>query len=235
MARTYQIRELLSRRPDLSTFLVHLTKSDRGNAAGELSSILRDRQLLARHSPTLMNTVLEAQVGRLGDTAPMRRNVVCMTDTPLDGIWMMCQDIESRGTRLQPFGLVFTRAWGRRSGVNPVFYVDQTPGHPWLTVPMNRLAATLNDKQLDDLAAVLPFVETMGPGKDFAWEREWRHVGDLPFELSDIVAVIAPEDWHQHLASTLQVDRPWIDPEWSLQRMIAALAGVPWPDADPMW
>jgi hypothetical protein len=32
-----------------------------------------------------------------------------------------------------------TKTWGRRQGINPVWYLDITPGHDWLTQPINRM------------------------------------------------------------------------------------------------
>jgi hypothetical protein len=66
---------------------------------------------------------------------------------------------------------------------------DATP--PRATTPdIERLASA-------PILRLTPFIEQMGnPSgrKEFWWEREWRHVGDLSFGTDDIVVVFAPED-----------------------------------------
>ncbi|MFE0156853.1 hypothetical protein ACFWY5_57680, partial [Nonomuraea sp. NPDC059007] len=147
--------------------------------------------------------------------------------------------------------LAFTKEWGRRSGVNPIWYIDITPGHDWLTVPIQRLVQnalaapaqpfTQPHGDLPDILRLTPFMEQMGSGvrssdgvvyrKDFSWEREWRHCGDLAFTLSDVTAIFAPEADHDQFAADIHAihtgDQPipsLLDPNWSLERMIIALA-----------
>jgi len=52
-----------------------------------------------------------------------------------------------------------------------------------------------------------PFVEQMGTPtgirKEFWWEREWRHVGDLHFAPADLVVVFAPQAEHDWLRERL--------------------------------
>ncbi|GAA4934668.1 hypothetical protein GCM10023224_14080 [Streptomonospora halophila] len=92
-----------------------------------------------------------------------------------------------------------------------------------------------------------------GGRKEFWWEREWRHVGDFRFEEPRDIVVAFPQGDHNafrdDLTSVLQQrqegsdpfvpagDLPpvevdgykslrLVDPNWGLERMIAALAGV---------
>jgi hypothetical protein len=72
-----------------------------------------------------------------------------------------------------------------------------------------------------------------GTRKEFWWEREWRHVGDLAVRWPNIVAVLAPEDDHDDLDDELVAMQgrrrrrpPIIDPSWGIERMIGALAGI---------
>ena len=133
-----------------------------------------------------------------------------------------------------------------------MWYGDITRGYDWLTVPVRELleeaerAATPAGATGPDLARLAaapilrlaPFLEQMGTPagtrKEFWWEREWRHVGDLSFNAWDIVVVFAPEGEHEDLAEEIGSDGHYqrfgtpalVDAEWGLERMIAALTGV---------
>lgn len=94
------------------------------------------------------------------------------------------------------------------------------------------------------IAEIAPFIETMGPvghpprRREFWWEREWRHRGDLSFSITDVVAAFAPA--HRHGDIRAELDRLGVaeprllDPRWGLERMIAALADVPGDFAGPL-
>jgi hypothetical protein len=90
------------------------------------------------------------------------------------------------------------------------------------------------------ISKIAPFIEQMGPvgtegarrRREFAWEREWRHHGDLHFDWRDLVAVFAPE--HRHASFQDLLDERGmaaellnlLDPRWGLERMIGELASV---------
>jgi hypothetical protein len=213
------IEGLLQRRTDLSTFLVHFTRSYDGRpACDNLVSILRGRRVEARS--------VYGMAGRLVERFPALadgQKTVCFTETPLEHAWMMCSNIEGRSVQFDGYGIAFTKTFARRRGVNPVWYLDITPrgGRDWLTVPVDQLldqaiedatppGATTPD--LEELASapilrLTPFIEQMGnPSgirKEFWWEREWRYMGDLTFGTLDIVVVFAPEDEHESLRGRL--------------------------------
>ncbi len=249
------IEELLHRRTDLSTFLVHFARSyNRRSARNNLVSILRDRRIEARS--------VYGMAGRLVERFPALaddQRTVCFTETPLEHAWMMCSRIEGRSVQFDDgYGIAFTKTFARRRGANPVWYLDITTGHNWLTVPIDQLLdqavadatprrATTPDIERLASAPILrltPFIEQMGnPSgrrKEFWWEREWRHVGNLSFGTDDIVVVFAPEDEHDDLRARLS-KRPrfasrtpaiassmpaFVDAQWGLERMIGALADV---------
>jgi hypothetical protein len=243
------IESLLHRRPDLSTFLVHLTRQvDERSPRQNLCAILHERCIRARN-PYGMAKDHEALLAPL----TLSQKVVCFSETPLEHAWMMVHDIEKRRAPLSSYGLVFTRIAGRRRACDPVWYLDITPGHDWLVNPVQRLVtravrmaglgATRDTAPVDlDVLRLAPFIEQMGPmnnggRKEFWWEREWRHTGDFGFEPDEVVAILAPEHDHRQtradVADTPFAPRPILDPHWGLQRMIAALAGVPARDSGP--
>ena len=175
------------------------------------------------------------------------QQVVCFTETPLEHAWMMCEEIDGRSVNISGYGLAFTKTFARRNGANPVWYIDQTPGHDWLTQPIDRLVKGLeNDPDSLPDAEILqltPFFEQMGPTsmgghKEFWWEREWRHVGNMRFKPEDVVVIFAPERWHDSILNALAGYRRWaeddiciVDATWGLERMIGSLAGIA--DAGP--
>jgi len=252
------IVDLLHRRGDLSTFLVHLTRS-----RDDLLAILTSRTLEARTPYGMLKTrALQNQ------TLAASQRCVCLTETPLEHTWMMCKEIENRAHQFSLYGLAFSKVWARREGANPVWYVDITPGHDWLMVPLNDLAdvaqlggaLTISKDAMgkpvqptqtstvaleaSQIAQIAPFIEQMGTGdgyrKEFWWEREWRKVGDLRFFWKNVVTAFVPEDDHMSFAAELTGQHqgleelpPLLDPNWGLERMIAALRGLPASDVGP--
>src|SRR5438270_9741867 len=133
--RPDDIAELLQRRSDLSTFLVHFTRDlDTGSARQNLLSILTARSIDARNVHGMTRVLAAADPA----VAAVQR-CVCLTETPIEHTWMMCRPIANRQNQFSPYGLAFPKAWARRSGVNPVWYLDITPGHDFLTRPINDL------------------------------------------------------------------------------------------------
>ena len=88
---------------------------------------------------------------------------------------------------------------------------------------------------------IAPFVEGMGTWsddprdrKEFWWERESRHTGDLTFSLGETAVIFCPQEdmaAFEEIASPSPGDLarpvPLIDPRWGLEHIIATLAGVP--------
>lgn len=241
------IEQLLHRRTDLSTFVVHFTRSGKGTSSlDNLRSILSSRKLEARNVYGMAQ-----ELAKEFPAVERSQRVVCFTETPLEHAWMMCSDIESRTIQFDGFGVGFTKTFARRRGANPVWYLDITPGHDWLTKAVGALLKAartdavnppnpIDLKKLTEapILKLTPFIEQMGnpagTRKEFWWEREWRHVGDVHFEASDIAVVFAPESEHASLQESLESDPDYqaripklIDVAWGLERMVGVLAGVP--------
>lgn len=242
---SWDIDDLLHRRTDLSTFVIHWTRAtDDATPFENLINILLGRRINAR-SP--MGTgVYElrrmAQEGLLStpdlEAALETQRVVCLTEAPLEQAWSLVCTIQGRQVALAPFGLAFTKTDARRLGINPVWYMDMTPGHDWLTnevADLVRRAAARGDFASDPIAKIAPFMEGMGtwPGlgrKEFWWEREWRHLGDLNFVRADVAVVMCPEEEMESVGEVMQevagTSLPLIDPNWGLEHIIAHLSGV---------
>jgi hypothetical protein len=227
-------KDLLNRRSDLSTFLVHLTRSTDGRtAADNLRAILTDGRIKSKSVFGILKKASDR--GELDNETEDTQRCVCFTETPLEFVYLLVEELQGRQVRLEPYGIAITKRQGRLRGVNPIWYVDITPGHHWLTQDLDRL----RDRFLADppanpnLAPLFPFVEQMGRGenyqKEFWWEREWRKTGNLA--LPDKFIVLCPEDSIPDFEALLiEAERPYcrcIDPRWSLERIIGHLAGIP--------
>jgi len=231
---------LLHRRTDLSTFLIHLTRDHQQAAARDnLLSILIAGRIEARSC----YGAAAVRASQDPDVAATQR-CVCFSEAPLEQAWMLTREIAGRGVALSQYGVVFTKSYGRKRGANPVWYQDITPGHYWLTNPVNQLneisrrgqSATIVSTppdvtgplilspipSEDPILKLTPFIEQMGPTtnsmKEFWWEREWRHVGDFLFMLPRVVAVLAPYAEHDALASDLAAG-PGKTEEWVAGRV----------------
>ena len=248
-----KIEDLLQRRTDLSTFLVHLTR-DAANGKtplDNLKSIVKAQTIKARNAFGPAAHLEEHLAG-----SPATQTAVCLTETPLEHVWMMLERIDGRSFHFEPYGLAITKTTGRREGFNPVWYSDiSRRGYDWPAKAVNAMVtdavarATVADGVVDvealreePVLQVTPYFEQMGPTahgrKEFWWEREWRKVGDYYMSFpSRVTALLAPEDDHAELERFLvDIDdaqntkwtlRPILDPRWGLERMIAALARVP--------
>lgn len=194
------IKQLLARRSDLSTFLIHLTREyPEGTAAKDnLKSILSNKVIEARSA--YGSAVV--RLNKLGADKAKNLNtqkVVCFTETPLEHVRLLVEEIQGRKFKFGPYGIAISKRTARVWGVNPVWYLDITPGHHWLTEPLNKII----DKEIQgmafvtsEIAQLTPFIEQMGTGEDYFkeywWEREWRHVGDLSLVMKFII--ICPEE-----------------------------------------
>lgn len=227
MMTPIKIVDLLNRRSDLSTFVVHLTRDYEGTAAKEnLRSILSDLSIRARSSMGWMR----------GLSAKSKENmrVVCFSETPLEHVYTLFAEIPGRRVNLSSYGIAFTKMAARLNDANPIWYVDMTPGRSGGWVIAKALDRLRDDAELapggfdsHPASRILPFVEQMGswPGskKEFWWEREWRHLGDFTFRKSDVAVVLCPETDIPEFSS---LGYRAVDPSWSLERTIASLAGA---------
>ena len=226
------IKDVIARRTDLSTFLIHLTRdADPTPARSRLEQILANWTLAAR-SPYGAAARRLTDAGQNTDS----QRCACFTESPLEHVYWLLPEIDNREIQFRPFGIALPKKEGRRLGINPVWYVDTTPGHDWITNPINALideAIHAGAFPGSHIARIVPFVEQMGtwPGnrKEFWWEREWRHVGDLV--LPDKIIVLCPEADFVHFQNIVTQNQPpvrsgkFIDPHWGLEQIIGRLAG----------
>jgi hypothetical protein len=237
------IREVLNRRSDLSTFVVHLTRrtEDAVSARSNLESIIRERTLRAASPLGWAKAEDDSQ-----DVARQTQRVVCFSETPLEHCYSLFADIAGRDIHLQPYGLALTKILARMMGVHPVWYVDMTTrgGREWEEA---RALDALRDEAIaagvfhdHPAAKLLPFFEHMGTWphsqKEFWWEREWRHRGKLDLTpYWNRIIWLCPEPEHAMfedlVAASTPVDQErraiCLDPGWGMEHIIARLCGLP--------
>lgn len=243
-----EIRTILHRRTDLSTFVVHLTRRrDLGYGPQDaLVDIARSGQLEAR-TPLGWAKAQDDP----NDPTKQSQRVVCFSETPLEHINLMVGPIQGRAIAMEPYGIALPKLKARKLGINPVWYVDMTTGegdsHQWeLARSLDSLrdqmvaaaAADNRNFHTSRLAKLFPFIEQMGTWpnrgpKEFWWEREWRHAGDLAIPATGVMW-LCPESEidtiNQRVGRALI---PWIDPRWGLEEIVAHLAGFPMRDVSP--
>lgn len=204
---TISREELLSRKTDYSDLLVHLIKEDRLKpvpAKSVLETILGEHNLRAyRHhcwfSPALDNTADLKAISK-------KFNVVCFTETPLNNMAILLKDVQGKVNLYKPYGLVFKKEYISDNGGNPVFYVRErgTIAPLW----------SLLEKDADaNTCKLLALVSRSNKGFDFHWEREWRIVGDLQFDLKDIYCCICPSGEIEYFEKKFK-PVTFIDPLW---------------------
>jgi hypothetical protein len=242
------VRDVLNRRTDLSTFVVHLTRDgeDRDgfpeNARERLESIVNTATLLAGRPFGLARELDDDR-----DPEQQSQRVVCFTETPLEHIYSHVVEISGRELKFEPYGIALTKMTARRLGINPVWYVDQTVGRDWdIANSLNALkdeAVEKGDFHHSPISHILPFIESMGDWrgfgegktrKEFWWEREWRCQGSvlLPAYLHGCL-VLCPADEIEDFENILAEGAPegyegrCIDPRWGLEQIVARLAGIP--------
>lgn len=229
------IRDILHRRTDLSTFVVHLTRAHDGlTGLQSLISIARAARLDAGRALGWAKAFDDP-----GAPDALSQRVVCFSETPLEHIHLMLGQMEpAREVVMEPYGVALTKLVARKLGINPVWYVDITPGRNWtIANTLDRMRDWQQNNAAEggfnfhdyDTSRLFPFFEQMGTGdnyqKEFWWEREWRHVGPLPLPQQNIIWLCPAVEHGELEAQVGRQLRPWIDPRWGLEAIIAHLAG----------
>jgi hypothetical protein len=91
--------------------------------------------------------------------------------------------------------------------------------------PLWKVYRSLNDEQSPSeacrLLALVPLCDqTMG----FHWEREWRIVGNLEFELDDVFCDLCPQEDMAYFEAKYEPVR-FISPHWGINKILAKMVG----------
>lgn len=240
-------KELLTRRGDLSQFLIHLTRSgilkrdkdlyslamddtQRISAKSCLEDIIKTKRIEARSALGFFNYSVPYK--RRDGTIKNQNSLVkrdwlratCFTETPIDHIPLLTNKIYGRTQQFENYGLAFKEDVIRSRNGNPVFYTDTTNQN--IRKAFESIVTTPVALQFKSL---MPLVEGFGPPWfqsynsppeiDFRWEREWRVCGDFSFSISDVAFGFCPTDEIPYFQGLLSGQVPFVDP---VSNMVAA-------------
>lgn len=219
MVEQLSLEEFLDKKRDYSPLLVHLTRDGFNNLGNEIVSarkilddfILSDKKLIAYNHYCLFKD----KVDSLDDTNKNKFKVVCFTETPIDQIEVLLERVHGRNKPLSPYGLVFKKEYIRQKGGNPAFYIAGNLSAPLWSLYDNASKDTFPDADCKVLALINKCDEAI----DFHWEREWRIVGDLKFDLKDIYCGLCLEE---NISDFESKYKPviFISPSWGINKIL---------------
>lgn len=221
------LEEFLESKTDYSSYLVHLTKDD-FDYAGEflisakdvLDTILSETTLKAFNHFCLFSPNLEeSQDVSLEDEF----KVICFTETPIDQIDVFLTEVSGRNFKPKPYGLVFKKEYIRQQGGNPVFYTTKEIASPLWSLYWP-LCEEEQEQSSGEACKLLALVTVCEKGNDWHWEREWRIIGDLEFDLSDIYCGLCPAEDIDHFEN-LYEPVIFISPYWGINKILDKLVG----------
>lgn len=213
--------EFLEKKHDFSPFLVHLTRdNDEFCARDVLKTILDENTLRAyNHYCYFSKALNESQSAAIQN----KFRVVCFTETPIDQIDVLLSPVVGRAFKPEPYGLVFKKNYIRGKGGNPVFYVTKQIAKPMYDLLYEEHIR--GKKQVpEQLCKLLALVSVCEEGNDWHWEREWRIVGDLKFDLNDIYCGLCPEDDISYFEAKYAPVK-FISPSWGINKILDKLVG----------
>lgn len=175
---------------DLSDYLVHMTTSPQA-----LASIITSGRIEAKNRFGL---------GKGLDVVEMKHLSACFTEMPLS-------ELERLRDRGKSWGIAFKREFVLGQGGQRVWYLD-IDRSPYQALNGLKEAAFENRDWTNRIWDVTPFVDQRNPGiYAFDWEREWRVVGGLSFDLEDIVVVIGLDGVEPLFHEDFSVGAPYYD------------------------
>lgn len=212
------ILELLNRRNDISTFVIHLCRDLENQPANQ-----RLRNILSSNPPVIRAF---SNSGLYAGDQNLNTRAVCFSETPLEHIYTMVAEIDNRRCEYRKYGLIFSKEFLREKGVSPIWYINHlTAGGSPIRTALDNLKQSLTPQQTLYFQEIAPFLEYWHryPFRDFYWEREWRFKGDFTFQLNEPVLGICPEaeflNWENDFPPI-----KFVDPVWGLDRIVEKLA-----------
>lgn len=228
MAFKHPSEAAIANREDISQFVVHLTRDDRGSfdngstARDNFISIYKQKTIMANRAHCLHNRMISS----LPELVQQEMRVACFTEVPLNQIHLLIRPIPGRQVEFAPYGFVFKKSYIVRRGAQPAIYVNSYNGNMFLREAADALfeKAKAEDFQ-SSLWKFLPFLNAMHENYDFTWEREWRVRHRLEFSAKDLVCVILPQDSELELKKSFSKGGiAVISPGWNYEQIVAELA-----------
>lgn len=180
--------DVLNRRSDLSTFVVHLCRDHDGKDARE-----RLKSILSETPPTIKASRASGIFANNFKLAG-KTQAACFTEMPLEHIYSFSQLLKGRKYQFRRYGLVFSKPFALARGIGPIWYMNGFSDQPEGVISaINQLTNSLSDDQIEHFRKLAPFLEWWHGGRNFYWEREWRHSGDFTFSRGDVLLGICPD------------------------------------------
>jgi hypothetical protein len=209
---------------DMSDYVVHFVKPWALHPTDLPHEWITIQQILLEQRLRAMNRFGIASSSRYSHIP--NQNVACLSEVPLGQLARLVK-------RRSRCGIGFRKQYVVERGGGPIMYAYAGTGH-------ERAIRNMMDTHLHnphaDIWKVTPMVDSAGAAKaggqpyHFEWEREWRVIGDLPFETEEVSFVIAPEEHHGGVRCVLDGPTeyapvylcPLIDAHWSREQIHAA-------------
>jgi hypothetical protein len=158
---------------------------------------------------------------------PDTQKAVCFSEAPLHLLGRIAD-------RRSEFGIVFRKDFIRRAGGNPILYAYRDGA---VAAAIQQLVDAAGGDPGAPIWRLTPFVDRPGQygatSYFYEWEREWRCVGDVVFETSDVAFLVIPETSHAAARLFFEdarrqdigpcYDCPYIDAHWPLERIAPLL------------
>ena len=219
--------KIIEMREDLSHFVVHLTRDDRKDNEGSTArrnfeEILSDKKIIAFNPHCIFNK----QLKEIPEKIRNEFDVSCFTEIPLHQIHLLIQPMKGRTIKLEPYGFVFRKDYLISKGAQPAIYINSYDNNNQLRDSIDDLLSLAKERKFKDkFHNLFPFINAMHERYDFTWEREWRMLGDLKFQLKDIICVILPADKENELKERFaKFGIAVISPSWTYEQIIGKLA-----------
>jgi hypothetical protein len=217
MTEPLSLGEFLDKKRDFSHLLVHLTRSDESSSAKEVLECILNEQTLRAYN---YYCIFQDKIKSLDNVLQSKFRVVCFTETPIDQIEILLERVQGRNIILEPYGLVFKKDYIREKEGNPVFYITGSLSSPLWKLYNDAKNTQCSGGENKVLALVNKCDETI----DFHWEREWRIVGNLKFDLNDIYCGLCPADDISYFENKY-VPVKFISPYWGINKILDKLVG----------
>lgn len=142
-------------RPDLTPYLIHLTKGD-----PESGITARDRLLQILRDGIIRGS--DPDTGHIKGAHP----AVCLMDVPFMALKYVLSDANVKRGRYEPYGLVISKTWAYGSGARPALYLSRDETRDLIPQDEHWRVVHFDGSDPEDWQGWLH-------------EREWRLKGDL--------------------------------------------------------
>jgi hypothetical protein len=134
-----------------------------------------------------------------------KHKAACLTEMPLS-------ELDRLRERRKSWGVAFKRDFVLKQGGQRVWYLD-TDKAPYQAIHSLKEAAFENRDWGNPIWELTPFVDQWNPEKNytFDWEREWRVVGGLRFDLDDVVVLIGLDGVEPLFHEEFTIGAPYYD------------------------